>query len=333
MRSIEEIDADIAAVQARIAKRNEGMPNYGDPGYRAARFDYIVNGDRSGLDAYQSALNAAIQNKLSRESSERMAKAGKAQVDEENEIQWRKDMTNARSDLNDVRQKAKEGKATQKDLEDAVANYNFHAERGAKKGYKNAPANESVQQVDQNEATIYKMAQDFQKKVNETVKKESATVDELKEARVKAKFLEEQGADMSNVYAALDDKINKLEGPVAMEAAMGELSAARASKDPKAIESAADNVEKFKNVQGYKGDEVVKARKEAETIRKNARGAAAKAKVGAKVKASKVYAANDRKEKQVQFVDTDGTKYNFNYQFVNDKPQIFYGGKWHEVKE
>ena len=86
MRSIEEIDADIAAVQARIAKRNEGMPNYGDPGYRAARFDYIVEGDRSGLDAYQNALNAAIQNKLSRDSAEKMAKAGKSQASlEEND--------------------------------------------------------------------------------------------------------------------------------------------------------------------------------------------------------------------------------------------------------
>ena len=75
MRSLEEIDADIAEVKARIAKRNEGMPSYGDPGYRAARFDYIVEGDRSGLDAYQNALNAAIQNKLSRESSEKMAMA------------------------------------------------------------------------------------------------------------------------------------------------------------------------------------------------------------------------------------------------------------------
>jgi len=332
MRSIAEIDADIAAVQQRIAARNEGTPQRNSPEYRAARFDYIVDGDRSGLDAYQNALNAAIQNKLSRESAEKMAKAGKEQVDEENEIQWRKDMTNARSDLNDVRQKAKEGKATQKDLEDAVANYNFHAERGAKKGYKNAPANESVQQEDKNEATLYKMAQDFQKKVNETVKKESSTIDELKAARVKADFLAEQGADMSDVYAAIDDKINKLEGPVAMEAAMGELNAAIASKNPDAIESAAANVEKFKNVQGYKGDEVVKARKSAETIRKNAKSAAAKAKAGPKVKKGQVLAANSKGEKQVQFVDKDGTKYNFNYQFVNDEPQIFYGGKWHEVK-
>ena len=332
MRSVAEIDKDIAEVQAQIAARNSGTPDRNNPEYRAARFDYIVEGDRSGLDAYQNALNAAIQNKLSRESAEKMAQSGKEQVDEENEIQWRKDMTNARSDLNDVRQKAKEGKATQKDLEDAVANYNFHAERGAKKGYKNAPANESVQQEDKNEATLYKMAQDFQKKVNETVKKESSTIEELKAARVKADFLAEQGADMSDVYAALDDKINKLEGPVAMEAAMGELKTALESKNPDAIEAAAANVEKFSKVQGYKGDEVVKARKSAETIRKNAKAATAKAKAGAKVTKSQVLAANAKGEKQVQYKDADGTKYNFNYQFVNDQPQIFYGGKWNEVK-
>ena len=88
MRSIAEIDADIAEVQKRIAARNEGTPQRNTPEYRAARFDYIVDGDRSGLDAYQNALNAAIQNKLSRESTEEMAKEGKAQasVEEDDKI-------------------------------------------------------------------------------------------------------------------------------------------------------------------------------------------------------------------------------------------------------
>lgn len=88
MRSIEEIDADIAEVQKRIAARNEGTPQRNSPEYRAARFDYIVDGDRSGLDAYQNALNAAIQNKLSRDSAEKMAKEGKAQasVEEDDKI-------------------------------------------------------------------------------------------------------------------------------------------------------------------------------------------------------------------------------------------------------
>lgn len=86
MRDLAQIDKEIAEVQARIARRNEGMPLKSEPAYRAARFDYIVDGDRSGLDSYQNALNAAIQNKLSRESAEKMAKEGKAQASvEEND--------------------------------------------------------------------------------------------------------------------------------------------------------------------------------------------------------------------------------------------------------
>ena len=88
MRSIAEIDADIAEVQKRIAARNEGNPQRNSPEYRAARFDYIVDGDRSGLDAYQNALNAAIQNKLNRESAEYMAELnrGEAALEKDDEI-------------------------------------------------------------------------------------------------------------------------------------------------------------------------------------------------------------------------------------------------------
>ncbi len=132
MRSLEEIDADIAEVKARIAKRNEGMPNYGDPGYRAARFDYIVEGDRSGLDAYQNALNAAIQNKLSRESSERMAKAGKAQADEEQRYQWQKDYAIAKSAQREIMANKA---SSEKDKRDAATNVKFYEDYGASKGY------------------------------------------------------------------------------------------------------------------------------------------------------------------------------------------------------
>lgn len=140
MRSLEEIDADIAEVQARIAKRNEGMPNYGDPGYRAARFDYIVEGDRSGLDAYQNALNAAIQNKLSRESSEQMMKAGKAQADEENRYQWQKDYAIAKSAQREIMANKS---SSEKDKRDAEANVKYFEDYGASKGYFMRPDKET----------------------------------------------------------------------------------------------------------------------------------------------------------------------------------------------
>lgn len=132
MRSIAEIDADIAEVQARIAKRKEGMPSYGDPGYRAARFDYIVEGDRSGLDAYQSAVNAAIQNKLSRDNAEKMARIGKEQADEEAKYQWQKDYAIAKSNQREIMANKS---SSEKDKRDAATNVNFYEDLGNKKGW------------------------------------------------------------------------------------------------------------------------------------------------------------------------------------------------------
>lgn len=132
MRSIAEIDADIAEVQKRIAARNEGTPQRNSPEYRAARFDYIVDGDRSGLDAYQNALNAAIQNKLSRESAEKMAKEGKAQADDEAMDQWQKDYSFAKSAQSEI---YNDPKSTQKQKDDADATVRYYEAVGAKKGY------------------------------------------------------------------------------------------------------------------------------------------------------------------------------------------------------
>lgn len=132
MRSIAEIDADIAEVQKRIASRNEGMPSRNDPTYRASRFDYIVEGDRSGLDNYQNALNAAIQNKLSRDAQERMLKAGKEQADDEAMDQWQKDYSFAKSAKEEIDNNPA---STQKQKDDADATVRYYEAVGAKKGY------------------------------------------------------------------------------------------------------------------------------------------------------------------------------------------------------
>ena len=132
MRSLAEIDADIAEVQQRIAARNAGTPQRNSPEYRAARFDYIVDGDRSGLDAYQNAVNAAIQNRLSRESSERMAKAGKAQADDEGRYQWYKDYAMAKSNQREIMANKT---SSEKDKRDAATQVKFYEDYGAAKGY------------------------------------------------------------------------------------------------------------------------------------------------------------------------------------------------------
>lgn len=333
MRSIAEIDADIAAVQQRIAARNEGTPSRNSPEYRAARFDYIVNGDRSGIDAFSSAMQSAIQNKLNRESTEKLAALNKESAKEEDEISWRKDMTNARSDLNDVRNKYNQGLATDKDVEDAVANYNFHAERGAKKGYSNAPATESVVTAPkvQEVSGLDNMAKKMRESVAEMVAKDSASVDDLKTARANAAYLQDQGADMSKELASIDDKISRIEGPDAMKSALADLEGAIASGDPGKIVAAADAYDKFSKIAGYEPKKSIEARGKAKKISKIRKYQAAKSKYGPKVSGSKVRAASSRNEKFVQYTDEAGNKYDYKYQFVNDKPQIFYGGKWHDV--
>lgn len=268
MRDLAQIDKDIAEVQARIARRNEGMPLKSEPAYRAARFDYIVEGDRSGLDNYQNSLNAAIQNKLSRESQEKLLKEGKERANEEDEITWRKDMTNARSDLADVRRRIAQGDkgTTQKDLEDAVANFNFHAQRGAKKNYKDVPALENVVQKTEQQ-NIDGSPFDMRQFVRTVAGKESATIDELKQTLPIIEYLKAQKADMSNEEATIADRISKIEGPQAMDTSLKSLQDALAGGDPDAIDAAADDYDKHKSVQGYEGKHSTEARKKAGGIR------------------------------------------------------------------
>ena len=336
MRSIAEIDADIAAVQQRIADRNAGTPSRNSPEYRAARFDYIVNGDRSGIDAYANAMQSAIQNKLNRESTEKLAALNKESAGEEDEIAWRKDMTNARSDLNDVRNKYDQGLATDKDVEDAVANYNFHAERGLKKGYKGVPATESVGRK-QETSGLVNMAKKMRESVAEMVAKDSASVDDLKKARTNAAYLQDQGADMSKELASIDDKISRIEGPIAMKAASAALDEAIASKDPDRIEAAAQAYDQFSKIEGYEGKKSTEGRGKAKSIRSARANERKKSEVGKLITLENVLAAMASKAKVVAKKDPKtGKEYNYKFQTVmrdgEEVPQVFYGGKYHDVK-
>lgn len=79
-RSLEEIRADIAATEAEIARR-KGMDeslSRETPEYRAARFDYIVDDDRTGLDALMSRIRQAQEAKLQREAADKQRLAQQA---------------------------------------------------------------------------------------------------------------------------------------------------------------------------------------------------------------------------------------------------------------
>lgn len=64
MRSSAEIAAEIRQLEAQIAS---GMPYGNSAGHNVAVFDHVYSGDRSGVDAFQRAIDQAVQNKMQRE--------------------------------------------------------------------------------------------------------------------------------------------------------------------------------------------------------------------------------------------------------------------------
>lgn len=82
LRRLEEVNARIAEIKAKIASRKAGESDTDDDAeYRTARHDYIVNGDRSGLDAYWRGKEAEKQrraqeeaNRIAKEANDRAAK-------------------------------------------------------------------------------------------------------------------------------------------------------------------------------------------------------------------------------------------------------------------
>lgn len=85
MRSLEEIDAEIRQLQEEKAGLSDGIPTRMIPEYRASRFDYILKGDRSGLDAYQQALQNAMLQKAQRVENDRLQEAQRKFTEAENE--------------------------------------------------------------------------------------------------------------------------------------------------------------------------------------------------------------------------------------------------------
>lgn len=132
MNELDRINQQIAEVQARIAAKNSGIPQRNTPEYRAARFDYIVDGDRSGMDAYNTAVANAIQNRLNRESTMELSKLNKEQADEEGMDQWQKDYSFAKSAKREI---DNDPKSTQKDKDDAYATVKYYEAVGRRKGY------------------------------------------------------------------------------------------------------------------------------------------------------------------------------------------------------
>ena len=256
MRSVAEIDKDIAEVKARMASEN---PQRTSPEYRAARFDYIVNGDRSGLDAYQNSLQAAIQNKLQRESNEKMSQIQQGMADDDQRYQWRKDYALAQNALREVNSNPK---SSEKDKADAQAYVNFYEDYGAKKGWMQKPVSAPVAAPAAPAAapavveTVPADWQNVSAKAQGVIDTDTSTSEDIEAAINSLKPFAGNthvAEDLAKLNSGLENKRNAIETTKAWEKAQEKANSEIDRKGVKIADLKAQKkeIEKFKDQKGY----------------------------------------------------------------------------------
>lgn len=115
-RTIEEIDAELAEVDKQIAIRDA-------MGYKVARAKAILDHDTSGLERIYSAMEAARQNQLNRDSAEKMQKAAKAEADDDTRDQIVKELQANTAILDDMEKDPSKYTSGQVSQQRALVNY------------------------------------------------------------------------------------------------------------------------------------------------------------------------------------------------------------------
>lgn len=154
MATIEEMEQELAQLQALKASRSAGLLDRNTPEYRHAYYRAIVDRDDSALSAYNNAMQSALNNKLQREFQEKenaaqrefQAKENKANRDatleqlklqkgindDENSFQWRREYIKSRNARDSVYADPSSSKRVR---DDADADVKFYEDFGLKKGY------------------------------------------------------------------------------------------------------------------------------------------------------------------------------------------------------
>lgn len=335
MRSLQEIDAEIAAVKARMAQRAEGLPVRETPEYRAARFDYIVDGNRQGLDLYQNSLQNAMQQKLQREltaseneknrqNAMEIAKLGKDSATETDRINWVKNTSDAEATLAAVRKQAKEGLASPEDVKRAENAVNAQYALGVSKKWMEPVKSETKTEPEQKpefDPTV------LRNEIQAVLDNDEATDEEIAAAYEKNKKL-----DSFSMQSKLDEKSRgneKKKAKAAYEASTNALDEALATKDADKIDAAIADYEKHKDVEGYKGDKAENARKESAQIRKNNAHIAKGKKVLKTVTYDDVLAADADKSTKGT-VNKEG--FEFKYKWLpNDTAAVTFNGVTYKI--
>lgn len=157
MRSVEEIDSDIAKVKAAIAKRDKANAYVDEarntPEYRMGLARYILHGDMSGVNSALQRAQSDYQQEQNRLSTEKLTKIHSDIADEDGRFQWQRDYARAKSTKREVdANKA----STEKDKRDAAIDVRFYEDVGYKKGYLKPTSNADVVKDEEAEADARK---------------------------------------------------------------------------------------------------------------------------------------------------------------------------------
>lgn len=123
MRSVAEIENDLNAAKLRLSHMDDSLYSRQSPAYRAARFDYILSGDRSGLDAQQRALEQAYQQAEQRKATEKMAQIQQGQADEDKDDEIIKELSSNRAILEDLKNNPNTAGTAKEKQQQALVNY------------------------------------------------------------------------------------------------------------------------------------------------------------------------------------------------------------------
>ena len=123
MRSVAEIENDLNAAKLRLSHLDDSLYSRQSPAYRAARFDYILSGDRSGLDAQQRALEQAYQQAEQRKATEKMAQIQQGQADEDKDDEIIKELSSNRAILEDLKNNPNTAGTAKEKQQQALVNY------------------------------------------------------------------------------------------------------------------------------------------------------------------------------------------------------------------
>lgn len=143
MATIEEMEQELAQLQALKASRSAGLLDRNTPEYRHAYYRAIVDRDDSALSAYNNAMQSALNNKIQREFQEKenaanrnatleQLKLQKGITDDENSFQWRLAYTKAKNARDSV---YKDPSSSKRMRDDADADVQYYEDFGVKKGY------------------------------------------------------------------------------------------------------------------------------------------------------------------------------------------------------